>query len=68
MHARPYTLVLVCRSQILQVNGYDRQKMTEEAAEETLRELIKMSHQEFQYDATMIDHQGRISEVLLLPG
>ena len=51
-----YTLVLVSRSQILQVNGYDHQKMTEEAAEETVHELIKMSHQEFQHDAKMIDH------------
>jgi hypothetical protein len=30
--------------------------MTEEAAESTLQELLKVSHEEFEYEAKMVDH------------
>ncbi|CAE8582774.1 unnamed protein product, partial [Polarella glacialis] len=44
------------RSQILQLNGYDHHRMTPAQSAETLTELLKISHDEFEYEAKMVDH------------
>jgi hypothetical protein len=40
----------------LQLNGYDHHRMTPAQSAETLTELLKISHDEFEYEAKMVDH------------
>ena len=51
-----YNINLLLRSQILAHNNFDHHKMSEDEIEETLRELLALNHQEFQFEAKVVEH------------
>lgn len=53
-----YNVNLLLRSQILAHNNFDHQRMDEHAIEETLQELLKLNHQEFNYQPKCVDHSN----------